>query len=131
MTLRYCATCATEVEEREGHCLLGHPLRLQPLTSSLTDLRAEVDKAFEQAREQISTALEAAPATPSAGPPPPPPPHRRSSIFETAWEQLEEDEQLQNDPISAFAPAPRMDWGPRRDEREKKGRFGRSRPKLA
>jgi glucan phosphorylase len=161
MTLRYCSSCAAEVEERDGYCLLGHPVRLTAPTDSLSELRAEVDRAFEKARVEITTALEdatgeiplvqaglaealnglaeehskAAPTTVAhASPPPPPPPldRRTNSIFQAVWEEQENEDLLsQKDPITAFAPAPRMDWGPKRGEEQKKSRFGRSRPKLA
>lgn len=135
MTVRYCPSCEQDVEERDGYCLLGHPLRLQPLTNTLSELRSEVDRAFDQAQAEISSALESVtgeiPRVNASAPPPPPPPARSGSIFQAVWEEMESaDPVATGDPISQFAPGPRMDWGPRKEEKEKKRRFGRS-PKLA
>jgi hypothetical protein len=131
---RFCPSCHTEVEARDGFCLLGHPLRLEAPTSSISELRAEVDKAFEDARAEIATVLitevpgrpvqvgAVAQASEMAPPPPPPPP---TSRFEVVWQEQEAAEtESASDPIVAFAPPPRMDWGPRKDRRV---RFGRSR----
>ena len=65
------------------------------------------DREWSDARAQ-----DLAPA--SASPPPPPGAHP------TVWEGLDETQSLSpGDPITTFAPSPRMDWGPRRS------RFGR------
>ena len=143
MTVRFCATCHTEVEEREGFCLLGHPLRLDAPVASLKELRAEVDRAFEDAREQIATvvAVESpgqeplfgaavVPSNPTAGPPPPPPASSGVTRFEAVWKALEDASPTGKDPIEAFAPAPRMDWGPEGALRKKMRRSRRSRPQL-
>jgi hypothetical protein len=131
---RFCPSCHTEVEARDGFCLLGHPLRLAAPTSSISELRAEVDKAFEDARAEIATVLitevpglpvqlGAVSRAPVMAPPPPPPP---ASRFETVWQEQEAAEpESASDPIVAFAPPPRMDWGPRKDKRRMP--FGRSR----
>ena len=109
MTIRYCPRCKTDVEDTGGYCLLGHRLALEPPVASITDLRAEVDRAFEDARLQVASVMAnddvptgpmsavgpasasaAAPGTPSVSPPPieaspsrrvppPPPPPRRPS----------------------------------------------------
>jgi hypothetical protein len=133
---RFCPSCHTEVEARDGFCLLGHPLRLEAPTSSISELRAEVDKAFEDARAEIATvlitevpgmpvqvgAVTQPPVAPAAPPPPPPP----ASRFESVWQEQEAAQtETSSDPIIAFAPPPRMDWGPRKEKR--KIRFGRSR----
>lgn len=52
MAISYCSQCGSEVEDTGGFCLLGHSLHMAD-TGSLADLRAEVDKAFEQARAQV------------------------------------------------------------------------------
>lgn len=131
---RFCPSCHTEVEACDGFCLLGHPLRLEAPTSSISELRAEVDKAFEDARAEIATVLvteipgrpvyagAVTEPVPSSSPPPPPP----ASRFESVWQKLEAAEpERSSDPIIAFAPPPRMDWGPRKEKR--KIRFTRSR----
>jgi hypothetical protein len=62
-------------------------------------------------------------ASPDAPPPPPPGPHYADEFDEfdeearsrrdEFWKALENDpEPSRTDPITAFAPAPRMDWGP-------------------
>ena len=53
---------------------------------------------------------------------PPPPPTRKVSKFETLWDNMEGGKELdRQDPINAFAPPPRMDWGPERSERKARG----------
>lgn len=54
--------------------------------------------------------------------PPPPPPSREVTKFETLWDNMEGGKELdRQDPINAFAPPPRMDWGPERSERKARG----------
>lgn len=141
MTMRYCPACQADVRTVDGYCLLGHRVALEPPIPSIEALRAEVDRVFEEARREVAEVLyggDAPPATPAQiaapapgpaqtaqvpaparVPPPPPPPadpvraleERRRSVF-TA---LQAEEPLTvADPIVAFAPAPRMDWGPER-----------------
>lgn len=115
MANRYCARCATEVEDAGGFCLLGHPLSEAAPTGSLSDLRAEVDRAFEDARLQVTTVLQGAP-------PPPPAPEIPAAVLmavpqttPAAYATIDRDQpQGPGDPINDFAPAPRMDWGPER-----------------
>ena len=102
MSERFCPQCHAEVEDAGGYCLLGHPLSVAAPTASLAELRAEVDRAFEQAMVQVTHALG------DAMPPPPPPPRPTVLTIET------EEVGLGPDPIADFAPAPRMDWGPER-----------------
>ena len=66
----------------------------------------------------------AQPAAPTPPPPPPPAPYYADEFDEfdveakerskTFWKALDEEdpEAARHDPITAFAPAPRMDWGP-------------------
>lgn len=71
------------------------------------------------------------PVTPSAPPaaqrvaPPPPPPKRQQTQFESLWESFENQETPapldSGDPINAFAPPPRMDWGPERSSKKGRG----------
>lgn len=137
MAHRYCPRCAAEVEDVGGFCLLGHPLKLESEVTSLQELRAQVDQAFEDARVQVAAALAApttseippvvAPAPPRAAASPPAPP-RTSAVADPPDGQAPEQQDVASatvysvlgvesqpsmkDPISAFAPAPRMDWGP-------------------
>jgi hypothetical protein len=90
--------------------------------ASLTALRAEVDKAFEDARVQVAHALG------DAIPPPPPPPGLATvpatvpatlpatapAPSRTAALEIDTTNGPGTDPITDFAPAPRMDWGPER-----------------
>ena len=104
MSDRFCPRCMAEVEDVGGYCLLGHPLSEAAPSGSLTDLRAEVDRAFEEARVQVAHVLGAA-----APPPPPPPVAARRTVL-----TLDQEAHTGPDPIADFAPAPRMDWGPDR-----------------
>lgn len=95
----FCPRCSSTVENKDGYCLLGHPLPKASGAadeSPLADLRREVDDAFEDSFLGLEPSL--APAgTAEASEPRPSPPSRYLSP---------------DDPISAFAPPPRMDWGP-------------------
>jgi hypothetical protein len=114
MTTRYCPSCRAEVEDTGGFCLLGHNLTLEAPTSSLSELRAEVDRVFEEAQVEVAAAMSAPPPPPPAetvraavsGASPAPSPPRR------VFEGLGTEPARPQDPISAFAPPPRMDWGP-------------------
>lgn len=126
MAQRFCSRCGTDVEDVGGFCLLGHRLAVEAAISSLGDLRVEVDKAFEEARMQVANALATASGHPSAPPPPPPPPGHVAGPIEEAtrpsvWSALEDCHEAPGDPIVAFAPAPRMDWGPQRKARWRAG----------
>ncbi len=136
MTLRFCPTCRSEVEDVGGFCLLGHRLALAAPTAPLAELRADVDRAFEEAQARVSEVLATVPAGGSAAPVPPPRPPAVASIATktvaappsaeatpppvpppsapAAYSALSSDAVVQGDPIAAFAPAPRMDWGPER-----------------
>lgn len=152
MSVRFCPICASEVEVADGFCLLGHSVRLEAqMDQSLSELRAEVDKAFADARVAVTTAM---------GPPPPPPPPPIGAVRPPAvdaqavllwgqktgiatvgpkegpsqeigssdvfagpssvaiapgpWAPLTEPSLAGIDPIEAFAPPPRVDWGPDR-----------------
>ena len=56
----------------------------------------------------LTSPVAPAPAARRAPPPPPPPVAPRRQVFAG----LEHQAEVKGDPISAFAPAPRMDWGP-------------------
>ena len=135
VSTRYCPTCATEVEDADGYCLLGHTLRVSAITESMDELRADVDHYFTAARAELASisgrgsgAPQGPPAPPSpngrpnpapTAPPPPPPSNASEAELPSVWQALEHEiagtEGLESgDPISMFAPAPRMDWGPDR-----------------
>jgi hypothetical protein len=141
-TTRFCQKCGNEVEDTGGFCLLGHRLTLDAPTASLEELRAEVDRSFEDARLEVEALVssgvtsspsvaDAPPAPPAHSaatapvrrmpPPPPPPPSARRTARPQVWSELARDLEngvdLTNDPINAFAPAPRLDWGPERTKR--------------
>lgn len=132
MVERYCPECRTEVEDVGGFCLLGHDLRLRAMTeSTLGDLRAEVDRAFEQARVQVAAITGEVPTVPGNPPPPPPPPplpddleEQTKTHMQELWAGFEEEPQTPWDPITQFAPSTRMDWGP--GEKSKRRGFRRS-----
>lgn len=118
MSDRFCPQCGSEVEDTGGFCLLGHSLRETAPTDSLAALRAEVDKAFEEARVLIAhtqplqapqVAQGASAGAQHAAPAPPP-----SLPVTTVYPRIEEPPTQGPDPITEFAPAPRMDWGPER-----------------
>ena len=157
MTSRFCRICDSEVQDTGGYCLLGHPLAVPSGISSLDELRAEIDRTFEEARLQVAAIGEAPPvadppvpirplnpplaieeATPVADPPvpirplnpPPAPPAPPPAAPTGPWAALSQEIELSaavgaEDPISAFAPAPRMDWGPERDWLSKPSRIRR------
>lgn len=154
MTMRFCPKCDSEVEDTGGFCLLGHRLALDPPFASIEELRAEVDRSFDEARAEVAAVVSGAvtgPARRVAPPPPPPPPAATTppaevTVPDTAvtpetvsylppaapkadsvWAELDDDIDISNDPISAFAPAPRMDWGPNRNSRSFTRRPRRSR----
>ena len=130
-----CPTCATEVEATAGECRRGHRLPVR----SVDELRAEVDLAFERAMAEVAALTgEAVPGprlAPAGAPPPPPsaparlaPDLDRPDVSAQAvpdmtppprgsvWSELSADAAGDDafDPIAAFAPSPRMDWGPAR-----------------
>ena len=109
MTTRFCPRCDNEVEDTGGYCLLGHRLALEPLNASLTDLREEIDQAFEDARLEVEAVVsgteitqpmrvQTAPPPPpaplapqrprGAAPPPPPPPRRAPEMPSRPVEQM-------------------------------------------
>jgi hypothetical protein len=124
MTLRFCAKCAAEVEDVGGFCLLGHPLRLEAPIPPGADMRKEVDRALGGIRAVPPPARGRAgdrtlgPArvrtTPAPADAPPPPPEAERPRLATVWESLDVPDQTPGDPIEAFAPPPRVDWGPER-----------------
>jgi hypothetical protein len=57
MAQRFCPRCNAEVEDTGGYCLLGHDLRLEAPVDSLTALRAEVNRTFEEARRELADVM--------------------------------------------------------------------------
>jgi hypothetical protein len=88
MTFAYCHICKAEVVDFGGSCQQGHAFAPAPKTP----------------------APPPPPPKRLQGPPPPPPPSVRRP--NTVWTVLEQAGVEKNDPIAAFAPAPRMNWGP-------------------
>jgi hypothetical protein len=162
MTSRFCRICDAEVQDAGGYCLLGHSLAVPSGISSLDELRAEVDRTFEEARLQVAAIGEAPvlAAPPIADPrvpirplnppfaieeattvadspvpirplnpapaPPAPPPAAPTGPWAALSQEIERAAVVgAEDPIAAFAPAPRMDWGPERDWRPKPSRLRR------
>lgn len=135
MTSRFCRICDSEVQDAGGYCLLGHPLAVPSGISSLDELRAEIDRTFEEARLQVAAIGEAPPVADPPVPirplnPPPAPPAPPPAAPTGPWAALSQEIELSaavgaEDPISAFAPAPRMDWGPERDWLSKPSRIRR------
>jgi hypothetical protein len=121
MTQRFCPLCATEVQDVGGYCRLGHRLSLDPPQASLGELRDEVDRAFGEA-ELVAARASAGgassrtgPAPSSSQPPPRPAPESRPKARRGV--------SAPGDPITAFAPPPRMDWGPERPWRTRLSRL--------
>ena len=111
MPLRYCRLCDADVEDAGGYCLLGHPLKLDTPIPSVAEMRDEVSRALGEARPEEEASSEmadasAAEAVPEAWTPPPP------DVRAKVWQPLEDAVPESADPITAFAPPPRMDWGP-------------------
>ena len=146
MSLKFCSRCRADVEDVGGYCLLGHPLP-QDAVDPISDLRAEVDKAFEKIKIEIPVSGMA--STFQAAPVPSPEPtvsnlEPATSTFEgyeelrssdehlveemaqsrrDYWSQLrdEDDSSVQrDDPILSFSPSPRMEWGPEKGRRRKR-----------
>ena len=138
MSLRFCSRCRADVEDAGGYCLLGHPFP-QDNTDPISDLRAEVDKAFEKIKIAIPVAgmastfqvpgdggseAEATSLEPYE--------ELRSSdehlVEEMAqsrrdyWSQLRDeiDVSVSDDPILSFSPSPRMEWGPEKGRRRRR-----------
>ena len=145
MSDRYCPKCGTVVEDVGGFCLLGHSLKVAAVTDSMNDLRAEVDRVFEEVREEVQARIASVTGEMQAvaAPPPPPPPVEAPVVVEAVeeatqtdldplWANFDEDLSPNGpDPIAAFAPSPRMDWGPDKGKRLKRGDGGQVSPKTA
>lgn len=129
MALRFCPTCAGEVDSIDGFCMLGHSVKLSAPVQSLTQFRAEEKTGSAPAVTQFG-AEEKSGSVPVATLPPPPPgseaPLDGFGRFGRLWRAEQSGPAFNaSDPITAFAPQPRMDWGPDRFEGLRR-RMGRS-----
>ena len=143
--VRFCTRCRADVEDVGGFCLLGHRFPVTAADDPLADLRAEVDQAFQKVQAEVATALDPVRTSTAdlfRSDLPGPEPIAEDEMLEemqvtskALWAPLEEDAPVsRNDPIVAFAPSPRMDWGPEGSKlKRKSGRSGvrRSRPNPA
>ena len=141
MDLRFCPRCRADVEDVGGFCLLGHRFP-EVTADAIADLRAEVDQAFAKVQVEVATVLGTGktPGPPATAATPDPSPPREASPGDDVplWQQLRgddrevdevadeiratskkiyeelsvEDPVSQGDPIIAFSPSPRADWGP-------------------
>jgi hypothetical protein len=57
MANKFCTRCNAEVEDTGGYCLLGHRLGDAAPGDSLTALRAEVNRTFDEARQQLADVM--------------------------------------------------------------------------
>ena len=131
MTLRFCSRCRADVEDAGGYCLLGHPFPRET-SDALSDLRAEVDKAFEKIKIEIPvTGLASTLQAPAPSSPEPYEELRTSNelVEEMAqsrrdyWSQLRDEVDVsvsRDDPILSFSPSPRMEWGPEKGRRRRR-----------
>jgi hypothetical protein len=94
MTFSYCHICKAEVVDFGGTCKQGHSFA--PSSNEATPPPPPPRRAVQS--------------------PPPPPPPPVPAEPNTVWKVLEQGGYQggarSNDPIAAFAPAPRMNWGP-------------------
>lgn len=139
MSLRFCSRCRADVEDVGGYCLLGHPLP-QDAVDPISDLRAEVDKAFEKVKIEIPVTGMAS-AFKSAGAPAGTPMADSIDAYEELrgsdeelveemaqtrtdyWSQLRDDADVsvsRDDPILSFSPSPRMEWGPEKGRKRRR-----------
>ena len=144
--VRFCPKCGSDVEDVGDFCLLGHRFPVARGADPIADLRAQVDEAFQKVETDVAAALNplAGLARENEVPPVPVPGpsaveadppadddltvERLEVTSKALWEPLGDESPLsRTDPIVAFAPSPRMDWGP---EKTKRGRSPR-RPRTA
>ena len=124
--LRFCPRCRADVEDAGGYCLLGHPFP-EDRVDAIADLRAEVDDALSTVRSVVDAgeALKAAEAELSgdledeaqvaAA--------MKATSLKVYEELANDDEPIsRNDPIVAFSPSPRAEWGPEKGRRSRKER---------
>ena len=114
MNTRFCERCSAEVEDVGGFCLLGHPLRLDPPIPSLAHVRQEVDRVLDEIRDERGhPGYDMGAGRAQGDVEPPPLPDRTAASGKSLWDSLRQaGGKGPHDPIEAFAPPPRMDWGP-------------------
>ena len=122
MELRFCPRCRADVEDAGGFCLLGHRFPVSQ-ADPIADLRAQVDDAFSRVQLEVATVFETETAPEAPAP--------ATSLYEElaeddgevaqemratsrkVYEELAFDAPVsRTDPIIAFSPSPRADWGP-------------------
>jgi hypothetical protein len=139
MNVRFCPRCRADVEDVGGFCLLGHRFAAPVEDDPIADLRSEVDRAFEKVQVDIKAALDLDGLSKDIAVPVPttPEPAREDELMledmevtsKALWKPLEDLAPASGtDPIAAFAPAPRMDWGPERSKGKRRAGFKRPRP---
>jgi hypothetical protein len=116
-SLCWCPRCGANVVDVDGYCMLGHrlvgdspdptevapedPMRISPGTSSAQEPGAQKKP---RGPSRALSRGERVTASPGAG---------SHDELAPVWTQLEDITEAQHDdPIFAFAPAPRIDWGP-------------------
>ncbi len=128
MQLRFCPRCRADVEDVGGFCLLGHRLPEAVVSDPVDDLRVEVDLALSKVERDVAAALDAQDGSSASAEVPAEVP---------VWQQLKDDDEevaedmratsrkiydelsdnepvSRTDPIIAFSPSPRAEWGPER-----------------
>ena len=126
MELRFCPRCRADVEDAGGYCLLGHPFP-EDRVDAIADLRAEVNDAFSKLEKVVETDHAVLQAVEN---------DLYSELKDddevtaamkatsmSLYEELSSDDEepiSRNDPIVAFSPSPRAEWGPERGRRSRR-----------
>ena len=123
MSVRYCTRCAADVQDAGGFCLLGHPLvDREPENAPVAhawgglDIGRLPEDASDAPQEPLANPYEALAAenASDADDELDSLPARQRAV----WAALNHsDEVAAGDPISHFAPAGRMDWGPEKERK--------------
>ena len=124
MDLRFCPRCRADVEDAGGFCLLGHRLPTTT-TDPIADLRVEVNKAFEKVQVEVTQKVADDKVSEPVENPTDIPVWQQlrgddremaeemRATSRKVYEELSLDEEVsRTDPIIAFSPSPRADWGP-------------------
>ena len=128
MELRFCPRCRADVEDAGGYCLLGHPFP-EDRVDAIADLRAEVNDAFTKLQKIVETdheVLEAVEADLAGDLDLEDEAQVTAAMKATSlrvYEELagDDDEPIsRNDPIVAFSPSPRAEWGPEKGRRSRR-----------
>lgn len=136
--VRFCPRCSADVDDVGGFCLLGHRFPATAADDPLADLRAEVDLAFQKVQAEVALALDPMRALAAENESSEADSNADEMLEEiqvtskALWASLEEETPVsRNDPIVAFAPSPRMDWGPADSKLKRRSGVRRSRPHTA